>query len=114
MKLLYLSPDLISSRDLRHLIILDLFLELTDLVPRADLHLGEVPSQVPTEVAHRRIQSTLLLLQLVGQADVQTGQSHLGGRVQNDQLFFTHEKFEDFVGQMGLKDPVGCPFDPEQ
>ena len=73
MKLLYLSPDLISPRDLRHLILLDLFLELSDLVPRADLHLGEVPSQVPTEVTHRRIQPTLLLLQLVGQADVQTG-----------------------------------------
>ena len=98
MKLLYLSPYLISPGNFGHLVLLDLFLELADLVPRADLHLGEVPSQVPTEVAHSRIQPALLLLQLVGQADVQTGQSHLGGRVQNDQLFFTHEKFEDFVG----------------
>lgn len=98
MKLLYLSPDLISPRNLGHLVFLDLLLELADLVPRADLHVREVPGQVPAEVAHRRIQPTLLLLQLVRETDVQTGEGHLGGRVQNDQLLFTHEKFEDFVG----------------
>jgi hypothetical protein len=68
MKLLNLSSDLIGPHYLRHLILLDLLLELADLVPRADFDIREVPGQVAPEVTHCRVQASpaLLLLQLKG------------------------------------------------
>jgi hypothetical protein len=80
MKLLYLSSNFICSGNLRHLkLLLDYLLKLPHFVPRADFDVGEVPSQVTPEVTQCRVQvtSTLLLLQLQREGDIEAGEGHL-------------------------------------
>jgi hypothetical protein len=80
MKLLNLSSNFISSGNLRHLkLLLDYFLKLTDLVPRAYFDVGEVPGEVTPEVTQCRVQvtSALLLLQLQREGDIEAGEGHL-------------------------------------
>jgi hypothetical protein len=80
MKLLNLSSNFICSGNLRHLkLFFDYFLELPHLVPRAYFDVWEVPGQVTPEVTQCRVQvtSTLLLLQLQREGDIEACEGHL-------------------------------------